>query len=120
MRVNALRFLFDEDCNGRIVCGARRRAPTLNTVTALEAGLGEATDDAVLGRAASESRAVISHDYSTMRARAEDRLRAGLPMAGLILVPQSMQLGKMIEELVLIAETSSPEEWQGQIVFLPL
>jgi hypothetical protein len=63
---------------------------------------------------------VISHDYRTMRARAEDRLRAGLPMAGLILVPQDIRLGAVIEELVLIAETTSPEEWQGQILFLPL
>jgi predicted nuclease of predicted toxin-antitoxin system len=120
MRVSAVRFLFDEDCNGRIVRGVRRRAPTLETVTALEAGLSEAADDAVLQRAASESRVVISHDYRTMRARAEDRLRAGLPMAGLILAPQDVQLGKVIEELVLIAETTSPEEWQGQILFLPL
>ena len=120
MRVSAIRFLFDEDCNGRIVRGVRRRTLALNTVTALEAGLGEATDDAVLERASTESRVVISHDYSTMRTCAEGRLRAGLPMAGLILVPQDVQLGKVIEELVLIAETTSPEEWQGHIVFLPL
>ncbi len=44
-----------------------------------------------------------------MRARAEDRLQAGLPMAGLILVQPDVQLGKVIEE-----------EWQGQILFLPL
>jgi predicted nuclease of predicted toxin-antitoxin system len=120
MRVSAVSFLFDEDCNGRIVRGVRRRAPTLETVTALEAGLSGAADEAVLHRAASDNRVVISHDYRTMRARAEDRLRAGLPMAGLILIPQDVQLGKVIEELVLIAETTSPEEWQGQILFLPL
>lgn len=120
MRVNAIRFLFDEDCNGRIVRGLRRRTPTLNSVTVLEAGLGEATDNAVLEHASTECRVVISHVYSTMRACAEDRLRAGLPMAGLILVPQYVQLGKAIEELVLIAETTSPEERQGHIVFLPL
>ena len=77
-------------------------------------------DDTVLQHAASEHRVVISHDYRTMRARAEDRLRAGLPMTGLILVPQDVQLGKVIEELVLLAETTSPKEWHGQILFLPL
>ena len=118
--MSGLHILFDEDCNGRIVRGVRRRAPALNTVTALEAGLGEAADEAVLARAATERRVVISHDVRTMRARAEDRLRAGLPMTGLILVPQEVQLGKVIEELVLIAETTASEEWQGKIVFLPL
>ncbi|MBI4000703.1 MAG: DUF5615 family PIN-like protein [Nitrospira defluvii] len=118
--MRGLRFLFDEDCNGRIVRGVRRRAPALNTATVLEAGLGETADDAVLERAAVENRVVISHDCSTMRARAEDRLRAERPMAGLILVPQDIRVGNVIEELVLIAETTAPEEWQGKIVFLPL
>lgn len=88
----------------------RRRTPTLNTVTAPEAGLGEATDDAVRECACTESRVVISHDHSTMRARAEDRLRGGLPVAGLILVLQDMPVGKVIEGLVLIADATSPEE----------
>ena len=65
-------------------------------MTALEAGLGETADEAVLARAATENRVVISHDVRTLRARAEDRLRAGLPMAGLILVPQEVHLGKVI------------------------
>lgn len=99
--MSGLHILFDEDCNGRIVRGVRRRAPALNTVTALEAGLGEAPDKAVLARATTERRVVISHDVRTMRARAEDRLRAGLPMAGLILVPQEVQLGKVNEHVTV-------------------
>jgi hypothetical protein len=95
----------------------QRRTPTLNIVTALEAGLGEASDDAVLERASIESCVVISHDCRTMRARAEDRLRAG--HCRIDFGPQDMSVGKAIEELVLIAETTSSKEWQGRIVFLP-
>ena len=39
---------------------------------------------AILERAAAEGRVVVSHDHATMRAYAEERLLAGLPMAGLI------------------------------------
>jgi hypothetical protein len=40
-------------------------------------------------------------------------------MTGLILVPQAAALGQVIDDLVLIAEASTAEEWEGIIVFLP-
>jgi hypothetical protein len=54
-----------------------------------------------------------------MRPCAEDRLKLGQPMAGLILVPQTAALGQVIDDLVLVAEASTAEEWEGTIVFLP-
>jgi hypothetical protein len=89
-------------------------------VTVSETGLGQAADEVVLEHAATESRVVISHDFRTMKARAEDRLHSGLPMAGLILVRQDSRLGQVIEDLVVIGETTTAEEWHGKIVFLPL
>ena len=41
-------------------------------------------------------------------------------MAGLILVRQDHPVGEVIEDLTLIAEVTSAEEWQGKIVFLPI
>jgi len=41
-------------------------------------------------------------------------------MAGLILVRQGDPLGEAIDDLVLMGETTSAEEWEGKIVFLPL
>jgi hypothetical protein len=41
-------------------------------------------------------------------------------MAGLILVAQTSPLGQVIDDLVLIAEATTAEEWNGTIVFLPL
>jgi hypothetical protein len=55
-----------------------------------------------------------------MRPCAEDRLKAGLPMTGLILVRQTAPLGQVINDLVLIAGVTTAEEWNGTIVFLPL
>lgn len=118
--MSAVRYLFDEDFNGRIVRGVRRRASPLDTVTVQEAGLRDAPDPAVLEWAAAEGRVVVSHDHRTMRAYAEERLTAGLPMTGLILVRQDYPLGQAIDDLVLIGETTALEEWQGRIVFLPL
>jgi hypothetical protein len=55
-----------------------------------------------------------------MRPCAEDRLKAGLPMSGLILVRQAAASGQVIDDLVLVAEASTAEEWEGTIAFLPL
>ena len=118
--MSAIRYLFDEDFNGRIIRGVRRQTTTLNTLTIREIGLKEATDPAILEWAAAEGRVVVSHDHRTMRAYAEERLRVGLSMSGLILVRQDYPLGQAIDDLVLIGETTTAEEWQGKIVILPL
>jgi predicted nuclease of predicted toxin-antitoxin system len=118
--VSAVRYLFDQDFNGRIVRGVRRRTSKIDTITAQEAGLADASDSAVLEWAASDGRVVISHDHKTMRAYAEERLKQGSQMAGVILVSQSDPLGEVIDDLVLVGEITTAEEWEGKIIFLPL
>ena len=41
-------------------------------------------------------------------------------MAGLFLIPQNRHRGEVIEELLLIIECSSADEWEGQIKYVPL
>lgn len=118
--MSRVKYLFDEDLNGRIVRGVRRRISDLDSRTVQEIDLPEASDPAVLDWAATQGRVVITHDHRTMRPCAEDRLKTGLPMTGLILVRQTAALGQVIDDLVLIAEATTAEEWEGTIVFLPL
>lgn len=118
--MSVVTILFDEDFNGRIIRGVRRRSITLDTVTAAEAALSSADDAQVLEWAADNGRLVVSHDRRTMRPTAERRLAAGLPMNGLILVRQDYLIGQAIEELVLIGEASAAEEWSNVIAYLPL
>ena len=118
--MSTVKFLFDEDFNGRVVRGLRRRLPNLDTRTVPQVGLRKAPDPTILEQAASEGRVVVSHDHNTMRYYAEERLMDGLPMPGLILVRQDYLIGQAIEELVLIAEATTAEEWRGLIIFFPL
>ena len=41
-------------------------------------------------------------------------------MSGLILVSQDYPVGQAIDDLVLIDEVSTVEEWQGKMIFLPV
>ena len=85
----------------------------LNSFTVPEADLPDTSDPAVLDWAAAQGRIVVTHDHRTMRAYAEERLKTGLPMAGLILVRQRAPVGQAIDDLVLVAEATTVEEWYG-------
>jgi len=118
--VSAVRFLFDEDFNGRIVRGFRRRRPNAGSRTARELGLTSADDPVVLDRAASDERLLVSHDRRTMSVAARQRIRQRLPMFGVILVRQDYPIAAAIDDLVLISEVTTAEEWLDVVAFLPL
>jgi hypothetical protein len=52
--------------------------------------------------------------------QAYDRLAAGLPFTGRLMVRQTEVIAAVIDRLVLVWSSSEAEEWQGQVVFLPL
>jgi hypothetical protein len=51
---------------------------------------------------------------------AAERLRAGQAMPGLVLVPQSLPIGRAIDDLLLMAQCSHEDEYEGMILRLPL
>lgn len=74
----------------------------------------------MLAWAVEAGRVVLTHDMSTMTAAAWARVRAGLPMKGVIEVDTDEPIGRMIEQIHLVALACSPEELEGQVLFLPL
>ena len=55
-----------------------------------------------------------------MAGYAYERVVAGQPMPGVFEVDQDMPIGNAVEELELIVRASLPDEWEGQVRFLPL
>ncbi len=116
-----LRFLADENFNGRIVRGLLRQIPDLDIVRVQDIEtLYQESDPRVLAWAALEQRVVLSHDISTMARYAYDRVKAGQPMPGLFEIHPDLPIGQAIEDLALLATASLPAEWEGQVRFLPL
>ena len=114
------RFLADEDLRRAIVLATRRLEPAIEFVTALDVGLPAAPDPAVLEFAHANGWLLLSHDVNTMKAAAEERLRQARGISGLFLVPQNRPTRAIAESLVLVWSASQAEEWQDQIVYLPL
>jgi hypothetical protein len=74
----------------------------------------------VLEWAAQEGRVLLTHDVSTMTAHAYARVFSDLPMPGVFAITQLAPIGRVIEDLLLLAECSLPGEWDGQVRYVPL
>ena len=115
-----LRFVADENLNGAIVRGLRRRRPELDIVRVQDTPLSEGGDPEILEWAAAQGRVLLTHDVTTMTRYAEERVRAGKRMSGVVEVGRRVSVGQAIEDVLLLAECSLEGEWEGQVLYLPL
>lgn len=115
-----LRVLTDQSFNGRVLRGLRRRVASLDVVRAFDAGLASVDDPDVLEWASNEERIVVSHDVNSMTAFAYDRVRRGLVMPGVFIVPTSMAIGQAIDELEFAVESFSEADCRDQVIYFPL
>ena len=115
------RLAADENFNARILAGLIRRLATVSALTVEQAGLRRADDPQVLEWASREGRVLLSHDAATMPRFAYERVDAGLPTPGLILVPDRMSIGAALDDLLLIVQVMDPEEMRDRVIVrLPL
>ena len=114
-----VRFQADADLNGLIVKATLRREPGIDFQTAEAAKLVGMQDPEVLALSARDSRVLVTHDRKTMPAHfAEFIGTASSP--GVLVVPQKLQIARVVEDLLLIRAASEAEEWVNQIRSLPL
>ncbi|NJN19115.1 MAG: DUF5615 family PIN-like protein [Oscillochloris sp.] len=115
-----LRYAADENFNNDIVWGLLRRQPRLDILRIQDVGLTQADDPTVLQWAADTGRMLLTHDVKTITRYAYERVAQGLPMPGVIEVSRLIPIGAVIDDLLLLAAASTANEWDGQIVYLPL
>jgi hypothetical protein len=114
-----VRLLADENFNGSILRGLRRRLSKLDIVSIQEVGLTHADDPTVLAWAADEGRILLTHDVATVTAYAYERVRNGLSMPGVVEVIANAPIGQVIDDLYLFICCSQANEYEGQILFIP-
>ena len=97
-----------------------RRKPQLDILRVQDAGLAGADDPTVLAWAADTGRILLTHDVKTITHYAYERVARGESMPGVVEVSRLILISLVIDDLLLLAEASSDDEWQGQILYLPL
>lgn len=115
-----LRYAADENFNNDIVWGLLRRNPELDIRRIQDVGLTGADDPSVLAWAADTGRLLLTHDVKTITRYAYERIARGERMPGVVEVSRLVPIGLAIDDLLLLAEASTEDEWQGQILYLPL
>jgi predicted nuclease of predicted toxin-antitoxin system len=115
-----MRFLADENFNGKILAGLFAALPDLDIIRAQDSGAHRSPDPELLEWAAQQGRILLTHDVQTITGYAYDRVRAGLPMPGVIEVRVSQGIGAAIEDLVLLISASTPDEFEDQVRYVPL
>ena len=115
-----LRLASDENFNGDIVRGLHLHCPDLDLIRLQDIGLEGVEDPTVLAWAAANDRILLTHDRATMPDFAYVRVMAGQPMPGVIVVSNRLSIRQAIDDIVLLAECSDENEWDGQVIYLPL
>jgi len=115
-----VRFLADADLNRAIVSGVLRRELSIDFLTAQAAGLRGMNDPEVLALAADRQRVLVSHEAGSMPAHFRAFRNAGKHSSGVFLIPQSLDVGTAINELLLIWLASDASEWGDRLEWLPL
>ena len=115
-----LRLLTDENFSGPAVRGLRARVPGIDLVRVQEVGLTQTPDPDILAWCAVNDRVLVTHDQETVPGFAYDRVAGGEPMPGVFVVPQSLPVGRTIDELQMLDACSEMDEWRDRVVFLPI
>ena len=113
-------LLADEHFPHSIVDATRAVDSEDHFLTVQDVDLFEVHDREILAWAAQERRILLTHDVRTMPMYAAERLREGQAMPGLVLVPQSLPIGRAIDDLLLMAQCSQESDYEGIILRLPL
>jgi len=115
-----LPLLIDENFDQRILRGLRLRIPHLDYLVVQDTELQGVKDRPLLAWAAEHQRILVTHDVNTVPKYAYERVSAGEPMVGVIVVPEDLAIGITIEELTLLIEWCAAEDLENQVKYIPI
>jgi hypothetical protein len=114
----AVSFYMDHNVPKAIAMGLRLR--DVDVVTAWEDGCSALPDDDLLDRANELDRVLFTHDDDLL-IEAAHRQEMGVTYAGVIYAPQlQLTIGRIVEDLEMIAKAGFPEELRDGLLFLPI
>jgi hypothetical protein len=115
-----MRFAADENFNGRILERLYQLFEDLDIVRVQDTDFYSAPDPAVLNWAAQEERIILTHDVQTLVNDAYERIKQGLPMPGVVLVPNTLAIQLAVNDLEIAIGAGQPEDFKDRVTFIPL
>ena len=117
-----LQYLFDENVASAYVTQIRRRQLNLFVLLVGEptAPIRGTLDPNILDWCEQHRFILVTNNRKSMPQHLADHLEQGRHVPGIFILNSKQSIGENIDELILIAEVSSDEEYQDRISHLPL
>ena len=114
------RVFADANFRRAILSGILQRVENVDIETAQDAGLETASDAEILEYAATHNRILLTHDLASLADTAYERLKQGKSFPGVIVIPQSLGVGRAIDEIATVLVAGLPGELENRVLWLPL
>jgi hypothetical protein len=116
-----MKWLADECFDNDIIRGLLRRSSDLDLIRAQDVSeIAGRDDEKLLAWATENERAVLTHDVTTMVPALLLQCQHASRCAPVVLVPDSLPIGQVIEEVLLLDRCSQEEDWASGVIHLPL
>jgi hypothetical protein len=116
-----VKWLADECFDNDIIRGLLRRSPGLDLIRAQDvAEIAGRDDEKLLAWATQNERVLLTHDLASMIPALLLQRQQESGRMPIILVPDSLPIGTVIEEILLLDECSKESDWAAGVVYLPL
>ena len=116
-----MKWLADECFDNDIVRGLSRRAPALDLIRAQDVAEIAGLDDRnLLAWATHNERVLSTHDLATMVPALLIPRQEDSGCAPIFLVSDSLPIGAVIEEILLLDQCSEEADWAAGVIHLPL
>ena len=120
--MSEIRYLLDENVNPALNSALKRREPNLTVwqVGKLEAPALGTLDPEILTWCENNSFILVTNNRRSMPVHLKDHLATGNKAEGIFILTNTLTMGEIVEELVLIALASTSDVYENQITYLPV
>jgi hypothetical protein len=116
-----VKWLADECFDNDIIRGLLRRSPDLDLIRAQDVSeIAGRDDQKLLAWATTNKRVVLTHDLATMVPALLLQHQQPSRCTPVVLVPDSLPVGQVIEEVLLLDRCSQKSDWVAGVIYLPL
>jgi hypothetical protein len=117
-----LKYLVDENVNPAYPRQLRRKKPdlTIRVIGETATPSRGTLDPEILVWCETYDFALVTNNRASMPVHLAEHIQQGHHIPGIFILNPSLSLGQNIDELILIAEVAFEDEFNDQIVFLPV
>lgn len=116
------RYLIDENISPGYRTQLRYHEPLLTVLRVGDEGAPArgTQDPEILKWCEQNNFILVTKDPNTIPKHLDDHLAAGYHVPGIVMINSGMPMGTILDDLILIAAASHEDEYNDQIVYVPL